>query len=75
MPESFRERIFERFTQNDSSDTRKQGGTGLGMAISKAIVEKHRGKIDYISELGAGSIFYFDLPEYVEADENAESRS
>ncbi len=63
IQDDFRGRIFERFSQADSSDTRGKGGTGLGLNISKAIVEKHGGHIDYHSEVGNGATFYFDLPE------------
>jgi signal transduction histidine kinase len=62
IPEEFRNTIFEKFTQYDSSDTRKIGGTGLGLSIAKAIVEYHGGAIDYTSEVGAGSTFFFTLP-------------
>lgn len=62
IPETFRERIFQRFAQADSSDTREKGGTGLGLSITKVIVEKHGGNIDFESELGQGTTFFFDLP-------------
>lgn len=63
IPEDFRDRIFDRFSQADSSDTRRRGGTGLGLSISRVIVERHGGSLNFESEEGSGSIFYFDLPE------------
>lgn len=62
IPEIFREQIFQKFSQADSSDTRQKGGTGLGLSISKAIVDHHRGCIDFESVAGGGTIFYFELP-------------
>ena len=62
IPEEFRSRIFDRFTQADASDTRKAGGTGLGLNISRAIVERHHGRIDFISRPGRGATFFFELP-------------
>ena len=62
IPEEFRSRVFQRFAQADSSDTKVKGGTGLGLSITKAIVERHEGKIGYESEAGTGTVFYFQLP-------------
>jgi PAS domain S-box-containing protein len=56
------ETIFERFHQVQSSDGRKLGGTGLGLPITKAIVERHGGRIWVESELGVGSTFCFTVP-------------
>lgn len=62
VPEKDRKIIFEAFSQGDSSDTRSYGGTGLGLTISQAIVEKHGGQIHLTQNNEKGSTFYFDLP-------------
>jgi signal transduction histidine kinase len=54
--------VFERFIQVDMSATRQAGGAGLGLAISKGLVEAHGGSIGVSSQLGAGSTFWFALP-------------
>jgi two-component system, OmpR family, sensor histidine kinase VicK len=56
------ERIFERFQQGDASDSRQLGGTGLGLALCRSIVEQHGGRMWAESELGKGSKFLFTLP-------------
>lgn len=63
VPEDFRGRLFQKFAQADSSASRQGGGSGLGLSISKAIVEKHGGQIGFETSNGAGSTFHFDLPE------------
>lgn len=61
IPKEFQPKLFDRFTQSDSSDTRQKGGTGLGLSIAKAIIEKHGGRIGFITHEGIGTTFYFDL--------------
>jgi PAS domain S-box-containing protein len=62
IPADELESIFERFHQVQRADGRKLGGTGLGLPITKAIVERHGGRIWVESELSVGSAFCFTLP-------------
>ena len=62
IPAEFRSRIFQKFSQADSSDTRQKGGTGLGLAISKELIERMDGLIGFDSEQGRGTRFYFCVP-------------
>jgi PAS domain S-box-containing protein len=62
IPPEKLERIFDRFQQGDSSDTRALGGTGLGLALCRSIVEQHGGRIWAESAPGKGSRFLFTLP-------------
>lgn len=64
IPAEFHQKIFERFRQVEMENTRKYGGNGLGLAITKNLVELMDGRIWLQSEPGKGSAFYFTLPVY-----------
>jgi len=62
IPDDFREHIFEKFRQVDSSDERSYSGTGLGLPICLQIIQQHNGVIDFISSPNNGTEFFFELP-------------
>jgi PAS domain S-box-containing protein len=64
IPETFRTRIFGRFTQADSTATRQKGGTGLGLAICKRLVELMGGRIGFEDRPGGGTTFWLELPRH-----------
>ena len=72
IPEEFRSRIFQKFAQADSSDTRQKGGTGLGLSIARELVERMAGRIDFESVEGQGTSFYFELPQLKASGKHAD---
>ncbi|MGK7925586.1 MAG: ammonium transporter [Spirulina sp.] len=72
IPEDKLRRIFEAFEQGDGSLSRTYSGTGLGLAVTRNLVELHGGKISVCSEVGVGSSFTFTLPI---AEENSDDKN
>jgi signal transduction histidine kinase/DNA-binding response OmpR family regulator/CHASE3 domain sensor protein len=70
IPDEFRSRIFEKFAQADTADSRHLVGTGLGLNISRSLVEAMAGKIGFNTEAGRGTEFFFELP-HLEAQAEA----
>ncbi|MFC3076607.1 ATP-binding protein [Phenylobacterium terrae] len=62
VPAAAQARLFERFEQGDGSTTRRFGGSGLGLAVSKALAEQMGGRIGFKSREGRGSTFWIDVP-------------
>jgi signal transduction histidine kinase len=63
VPETARERIFEAFVQADGTTRRRFGGTGLGLTISRQLVELMGGRIGTLgNDPGPGTTFWFELP-------------
>jgi len=54
--------IFEMFSENGRVGTASEESFGMGLAISKQIIENHKGRIWYTSTVGLGTTFYFSLP-------------
>lgn len=63
IPDDAKDDVFGRFTQVDSSDVRKVGGTGLGLYITKQIIDRHNANIDYVSKLGEGTTFFIEFDQ------------
>jgi len=70
IPLSFQSRVFDKFTQADTSDKRQMSGTGLGLHISKAIIERHHGELSFESVIGEGTEFHIDLKQQIQRQGN-----
>ena len=75
IPDDKLKNIFQSFEQVDSSASRTYGGTGLGLTVTKQLVELHQGKIGVHSTVGKGSEFYFTLPIANEHTEKAKLKA
>ena len=74
VPAEHQEKIFAPFTQGDSSTTRRYAGTGLGLTICRALVERLGGRLNFESRPEGGSVFWFALPPLTtEPDDSDES--
>ena len=62
VPASFQSRLFEPFSQADSSDSRQQVGSGLGLAIVHGMIERMHGSVRYEAAVGGGACFVIELP-------------
>ncbi len=62
IPSDARANLFQKFYRVDNAETRRIGGTGLGLALVKEIVQAHGGEVWVESEVGLGSTFFFSLP-------------
>ncbi|MBF0227913.1 MAG: response regulator, partial [Desulfobacterales bacterium] len=72
MSQEHLEKMFEPFSQEDASTTRKYGGTGLGLTITKRLIELMGGKIWAVSRLGKGSTFFIELKAALAEEEQLE---
>lgn len=73
IADEFREKIFGKFAQADSSSSRQKGGTGLGLSIVREIVNRMRGSVSFDSEPGNGTAFHVDLPAAPESEKQPET--
>ena len=65
IPEDDIKHVFERFYRVDQSRSRQSGGSGIGLAIVKAIIEAHKGKVDIESKLGVGTRIIIRIPKVI----------
>jgi CheY-like chemotaxis protein len=64
IAESYLPKLFSKFTRGDAMELGQKEGTGLGLSLTKSMVELLGGRIGYQTKKGVGTTFFFDLPEY-----------
>lgn len=62
IEEKIRDRLFQKFVRGNNFDNRNTGGVGLGLNITKTIIEKHKGSVGFDTKQSLGTTFYFTLP-------------
>ena len=72
IPAEYQDKLYDRFTQADNSNTRVEGGTGLGMSITKTIVEAHDGNLRFETGPDIGTTFFVELPDLASATVNSD---
>ena len=70
IPESAHKTLFDSFFQVEDVQEQSRPGTGLGLTISKKIIQRHGGRIAFETELGKGSVFYFELAKHSASQED-----
>ncbi|MEO1162668.1 MAG: ATP-binding protein, partial [Chloroflexota bacterium] len=73
IPQNAQEKLFSEFFRAKSNATAHISGTGLGLSLVKSVIETHNGTIDFISEEGVGSTFWFELPYKQESETHAKA--
>ena len=71
IPVEFKPHIFERFAQADATDSRRAGGSGLGLSIVKQIVDRLNGEVTFVDAPDGGTIFQVELPCWKNASESS----
>lgn len=71
IPDEFVPRIFRKFSQADSTSTRRMSGTGLGLYISKQLVEQMNGRVGFTSQRGLGATFWVEFPVCIPSPDGA----
>ena len=74
IPAGFRNKIFQRFAQADSSATRSTGGSGLGLNITKTIIESLDGEISFETVEGQGTTFTIVLPTCADTEKTGDTK-
>ncbi len=73
IPLEFHDQIFKKFAQVELPNSGKKAGTGLGLNITRLIIQQHGGRIDFESTPGVRTVFFIDLPRVEQASSTLEA--